>query len=336
MAQTYYIFRSGRLRRKQNTLYLEQENDDGQVQRQPIPVENVRDLYLFGEIDLNTKLLSFLAQNEIVVHCFNYYGFYVGSFYPRESNVSGHLLVRQVEHYLDPQKRLALAQEFVAGALFHIRRNLNYYRNRGKQVDEALEVVETCMKRLDACRSVAELMSEEGRARDAYYGAFNEILDLEQPFDKRVRRPPDNMVNALLSFGNSLLYAAVLSEIYVTQLNPTVSYLHEPSQRRFSLALDLSEIFKPLIVDRVIFRLLNRGEISEDDFESVGGAKGVYLKEDARKKFVRAFEETLQATVEHRQLKRSVSYRQLIRLEAYKLIRHLIGMEQYKALRAWW
>jgi CRISPR-associated protein, Cas1 family len=69
MAQTYYIFRSGRLRRKQNTLYLEQENDDGQVQRQPIPIENVRDLYLFGEIDLNTKLLSFLAQNEIVVHC---------------------------------------------------------------------------------------------------------------------------------------------------------------------------------------------------------------------------------------------------------------------------
>jgi len=100
--------------------------------------------------------------------------------------------------------------------------------------------------------------------------------------------------------------------------------------------LDLSEIFKPLIVDRVIFRLLNRGEISEDDFESVGGAEGVYLKEEARKKFVRACEETLQATVEHRQLKRSVSYRQLICLEAYKLIRHLIGMEQYKALRAWW
>jgi CRISPR-associated protein Cas1 len=74
------------------------------------------------------------------------------------------------------------------------------------------------------------------------------------------------MVNALLSFGNSLLYTAALSEIYMTQLNPTVSYLHEPSQRRPSLALDLPEIFKPLIVDRVIFRLLNRGEISDDDF----------------------------------------------------------------------
>lgn len=336
MAQSYYIFRSGRLKRRQNTLYLEQEGENGQVQRQPIPVENVRDIYLFGEIDLNTKLLSFLAQNEIAVHCFNYYGFYVGSFYPRETNVSGHLLVRQVEHYLDQRKRLEIAREFVAGALFHIRRNLNYYRNRGKQVDEALAVVETCLEQVGNCQGIAELMSEEGRARDAYYKAFNEILELEQPFEKRVRRPPDNMVNALISFGNSLLYAAVLSEIYVTQLNPTVSYLHEPSQRRFSLALDFSEIFKPLIVDRLIFRLLNRNEISEEDFESVGEAKGVYMKEEARKKFVRAFEETLQTTVQHRQLKRNVSYRQLIRLEAYKLIRHLIGMEQYKALRAWW
>ncbi len=336
MSRSYYIFRSGRLKRRQNTLYLEQEGEDGQVQRQPIPIENVRDLYLFGEIDLNTKLLAFLGQNEIVVHCFNYYGFYVGSFYPRETNVSGHLLVRQVEHYLDGSKRLELAKAFVEGALFHIRRNLAYYRNRGKAVDDALSVVEAAMERLPTCATVAEAMSEEGRAREAYYQAFNEILDLQEPFEKRVRRPPDNLVNALISFGNSLLYTAVLSEIYVTQLNPTVSYLHEPSQRRFSLALDIAEVFKPLVVDRVIFRLLNRGEVDEGDFESVGAAKGVYLKEDARKKFVRAFEETLQTTVQHRQLKRPVSYRQLIRLEAYKLIKHPIGMEPYKSLKAWW
>ncbi len=336
MSRSYYIFRSGRLRRRQNTLYLEQEDDNGQVQRTPIPIEDVRDLYLFGEIDLNTKLLVFLAQNEVVVHFFNHYGFYSGSFYPREGNVSGHLLVRQVEHYLDSSKRLVIARAFVEGALFHIRRNLTYYSNRGKAVDEALAVVNAALQRLPDCNTIAELMSEEGRARDAYYQAFNEILDLEQPFEKRVRRPPDNMVNALLSFGNTLLYTAVLSELYVTQLNPTVSYLHEPSQRRFSLALDLAEIFKPLIVDRLVFRVLNKGMISESDFHSIGEAKGVYLTDEARKKFVREMEETLQTTVEHRQLKRKVSYRQLIRLEAYKLIKHLIGMEPYKPLKAWW
>ncbi len=336
MARSYYIFRSGRLRRRQNTLYLEQEGENDEIQRKPIPIEDVRDIFVFGELDMNTKVLNFLAQNEVVVHLFNYYGFYTGSFYPREGNVSGHLLVRQVEHYLDPQKRLTIAREFVSGALYHIRRNLAYYQNRGKKLNEALAIVEDELSMLDKRTDISALMSSEGRVREAYYAAFNEILDLETSFEKRVRRPPDNMVNALLSFGNSLLYAAVLSELYVTQLNPTVSYLHEPSQRRFSLALDIAEIFKPLIVDKVIFRMLNRGMMSEEDFASVGESKGIYLKEDARKKFVREFEETMQTTVQHRKLKRSVSYRQLIRLEGYKLIRHLLGIEPYQALRAWW
>jgi CRISPR-associated protein Cas1 len=128
----------------------------------------------------------------------------------------------------------------------------------------------------------------------------------------------------------------VLSQLYITQLNPTISYLHEPSSRRFSLALDIAEVFKPLIVDRLIFRLWNKRMLQEEDFESIGEASGVILNERGRKVFVREFEELLATTVTHRQLRRSVSYRQLLRLEAYKLVRHLIGMEPYRALRAWW
>ncbi|MEJ5299421.1 MAG: type I-B CRISPR-associated endonuclease Cas1b [Thermodesulforhabdaceae bacterium] len=335
-ARSYYIFRNGRLRRRQNTLYLEQEGENGDIIRHPIPIEDVQDIYLFGEIDLNTKLLNFLAQNGVIVHCFNYYGFYSGSFYPRETNVSGHLIVKQVEHYLDPTKRLSLAREFVSSALYHIRRNLNYYSHRGKDVRNSLNIVEQCMDRIASCETIPELMREEGQAREAYYVAFNEILDLKEPFEKRVRRPPDNMINALISFINTLIYTATLSEIYVTQLNPTISYLHEPSKRRFSLALDISEIFKPLVGDRVLFRLLNRGVIGEEDFMGLGESPAVYLKENARKTVVRELEETLQTTVYHRGLKRNVSYRYLIRFEAYKIIRHLIGMEPYRSLRAWW
>ncbi|MBE3577934.1 MAG: type I-B CRISPR-associated endonuclease Cas1 [Limnochordales bacterium] len=336
MARSYYIFRNGRLRRRQNTLYFEQEGENGESVRQPIPIEDIRDIYLFGEIDLNTKLLTFLAQHGVVVHFFNYYGFYAGSFYPRESNVSGQLLVRQVEHYLDAAKRLTVAREFVHSGLFHIRRNLNYYRNRGKAVDNAIATVELSLERLTSCETIHELMREEGMAHEAYYAAFPEILDLEEPFEKRVRRPPNNMLNALISFINTLVYTATLSEIYVTQLNPTISYLHEPGQRRFSLALDIAEVFKPLVGDRVLFRLLNRGVIGEKDFEAVGEAPAVYLAEEARKTVVKELEAALQTTVYHRRLKRNVSYRQMIRLEAYKLIRHLMGMEPYNSLKAWW
>lgn len=333
MARSYYLFRNGRLSRHQNTLYLEREGEEG---RRPIPVEDVRELYLFGEVDLNTKLLNFLGRHGVVLHCFNYHGFYSGSFYPREGNVSGHLLVRQVEHYLDQAKRLYLARQFVEGALYHVRRNLAYYQRRGRELDGVIALVEGAIGQLAACPDIPSLMGAEGRARDAYYAAFNLILDLEEPFQGRVRRPPDNLVNALLSFGNTLLYTVALAEIYVTQLNPTVSYLHEPSQRRFSLALDIAEVFRPLIVDRTIFRVVNRHMLDESDLEPLGESEGVYLGERGRKTFIRALEETLATTVYHRTLKRNVSYRQLIRLEAYKLVRHLIDMEPYRALRAWW
>jgi CRISPR-associated protein Cas1 len=281
-------------------------------------------------------VLNFLGRHGVVVHCFNYYGLYTDSFYPRESNASGYLLVRQVEHYLDPAKRLYLARQFVEGSLFHVRRNLAYYQRRGRDLEGVLAAVERCLSEVGTCADVPGLMGIEGRARDAYYAAFNLIMDLEEPFQQRVRRPPDNLVNALLSFGNTLLYTATLAEVYVTQLNPTISYLHEPSQRRFSLALDIAEVFRPLIVDRAIFRAVNRDMLGEDDLEPLGESQGVYLSERGRKTFIRVLEETLASTVHHRALKRNVSYRQLLRLEAYKLVRHLIGMEEYRALRAWW
>ena len=331
MGRTYYIFKSGRLRRKQNTLYVEFE---GEEKTRPIPVEDVDQIYIFGELDFNSKLINFLGQKGIPVHMFNYYGYYTGSFYPRERNVSGHLLVRQVEHYLDGLKRLEIARQFVLGAWHNLHRNLLYYRNRGKNVGDHIERMESERKAIDGSESVEQLRGAEGRCRDTYYQAFNDILKLEEEFVKRVKRPPDNLINALISFGNSMLYTAVLREIYVTQLNPTISYLHEPSSRRFSLALDIAEVFKPVIVDRVIFRLVNKGMITDKDLmEEVGFA---YLNENGRRKFVGEFEEALKRTIKHRRLKRNVSYRGLLRLECYKLIRHLIGMEQYEPLKVWW
>jgi CRISPR-associated protein Cas1 len=302
--------------------------------RRIIPVEDVAELFLFGEITLNTKLLNFLAQKGIPVHVFNYYGFYSGSYYPRETNVSGHLLVRQVEHYTDVAKRLTIAREFARGAYHNLHRNVLYYRNRGKALHEVLDALEREAAELERADSIAALMGAEGRMREIYYRAFNEILELETPFLKRVKRPPDNLINALISFGNSLLYAAVLSQIYRTPLNPTISYLHEPGTRRFSLALDIAEVFKPMIVDKMIFTLINRQMIGEGDLLSEVGFAA--LKERARKVVVQEFERRLQTTVKHRRLGRHVSYRGFIRLECYKLVRHLLGIEPYQALRAWW
>lgn len=146
--------------------------------------------------------------------------------------------------------------------------------------------------------------------------------------------PPDNMINSLISFVNSLIYSKTLTEIYHTQLNPTISYLHEPESRRYSLCLDLSEIFKPLIGDRLIFSLLNKNQITENSFTRE--LNFLHLKKEASQLIVNELEKKLQATIMHKDLHRKVSYQYLIRLEAYKLIKHLIEEKEYEGFKMWW
>jgi len=150
----------------------------------------------------------------------------------------------------------------------------------------------------------------------------------------RSKQPPLNEVNALISFGNMMCYTQCLRAIQQTQLNPTISYLHTPGERRFSLALDLAEIFKPMLVDRLIFSMLNRRELKPDDFDAKVNA--VVLKEKGKKAFVTGFEQRLSETIQHRSLGKSVSYRYLIRLECYKLVKHLMQIEDYKPFKMWW
>jgi CRISPR-associated protein Cas1 len=329
MKRNYYLLKSGRLRRKENTLYLE----TGQ-EKIPIPVANVEAIYAFGELDVNSKLLVFLSQNHIPMHFFNYYGYYSGSFYPREYLPSGLLLVKQVEHYLDKEGRLKIAKEIIRSAAHNILKNLAHYRKHGKDVGGAMDSIEREGNAIEGAGDVQELMGIEGRIRDHYYRSFNTILREGFEFERRVKRPPDNMINCLISFGNSLLYTNTLSEIYHTQLNPTVSYLHEPSERRFSLSLDLSEIFKPILVDRTIFKLVNNRMLGEEDF--LQELNYCYLNDRGRRIFLTEWDERLRTTIKHPLLKRKVSYQRLIRLECYKLIKHLLGDKPYEAFRAWW
>ena len=150
----------------------------------------------------------------------------------------------------------------------------------------------------------------------------------------RTKRPPSNEVNALISFGNMMCYSQCLRAIHQTQLNPVISFLHSPGERRFSLSLDIAEIFKPILVDRVIFKVLNKKMIQPDDFES--NLNRVILKPSAKKTFVQAFEERLNETIQHRDLNRSVTYKHLIKLECYKLVKHILGIEEYKPLKMYW
>jgi CRISPR-associated protein Cas1 len=322
----YYIFKSGRVSRKDNSIVL--ETNDGNIF---IPINDIDSLCFFGEIDINTKAINFLAQQQVVVHFFNYYGWYTGSFYPREFLLSGDVLVAQVKAYLDMHSRTYIARQFVQGAIHGFITNIKRYPDVG---DAAVNTLQQYINATEEQSNVLSLMGIEGNAHELYYSTFPVIIKQPIEFEKRVKHPPNNMMNALISFCNSLVYTHVIKELYKTQLNPTVSYLHEPSNRRFSLSLDVSEIFKPIYADRVIFDLLNNNMITQKHFDK--DLNYCYLKEDGRKIVVKAFDDKINTTVMHKKLKRNVSYQKMIRLELYKLIKHLLNEEQYQSLRIWW
>ena len=332
--KNYYLFNPGRLQRKDNTLKFTPYDEDGNEEKpRYLPVENVGELYCFGNLDANSALYNFLGQEQIPVHFFDYYENYTGSFMPREALISGKMLVAQVKFQQNRKTRVDLAQRILDGASFNMVKNLKYYNTRGKDLEPIISIMEDLSAKIAQTTAIDELMGIEGNIRKNYYEAFELIIN-DFSMNGRSYRPPQNEVNALISFGNMMCYSQCLRAIHQTQLNPTISFLHEPGDRRFSLSLDLSEIFKPLLVDRVIFKVMNKKMIQSGDFEEQ--INRVMLKPGGKKTFVQAFEDRMEETIKHRTLNRSVSYKHLIKLECYKIQKHLLGIEEYKPFKMWW
>jgi CRISP-associated protein Cas1 len=334
MKKPFYLFNPGTLERKDNTLKFTPHNAEGTTGApRYLPVEGVEELYIFGDLDANSALYNFLGQSGIPVHFFNYHEYYTGSFMPRDYLLAGRVQVLQTQHYLDKKRRLALAKGVLEGGSFNMLKVLRYYLNRGQDLNDPITQIETLRNSTEGCRNVPELMGIEGNMRKVYYQAFD-IMIKDFEMNGRSKQPPQNEVNALISYGNMLCYAQCLKQIYHTQLNPTISFLHEPGARRYSLALDLAEVFKPVLVDRLIFSLLNKRILQESDFR--WDLNRCLLKESGAKTFAKAWDERLNETIEHRSLKRKVSYKHLIRLECYKLVKHLIDDQPYKPFKIMW
>lgn len=350
MKQNLYLFSNTILRKKDKTLLIETspltepahqadiENEgfenllipgssgNGESKKY-VPAENVEAIYSFGLIKFNSQLLSFLGSHQIPIHVFNYYGNYVGSFLPKPDISSGITLINQVAHYLDPVKRLYIAKKFVRAAGLNALANLKYYAYRGADLNLQINNIQNLIDSISSIGSVEQLFGIEGNIKSQYYACWNNILRQDVEFNKRVQRPPDNIINSLLSFGNVVFYGIVLTEIFRTGLSPAVGYLHSPGNNRNSLSFDIAEIFKPVIIDKVIFRAINTESITETDF--IRRNNLFYMKEDTKKTFIKAIEDRLRTTFLHNHLKRNVTYKTLIRIECYNLIKYLTGIDEY-------
>jgi CRISPR-associated protein Cas1 len=338
MKKTFYLFNPGTMERKDNTLkftplQIDEDGKEHALQPRFLPVEDISEFYVFGSLRANSSLYNFLGQQNIAVHFFDYYENYTGSFMPRDNLLSGRVLLAQTAAYQNQKKRVEIAQKFIEAAVWNMLMNLNYYNRRGKELDEYVTKMKSLAEMIPNTNKVSELMGVEGLIRQEYYKAFDIILN-DFNMGSRTKQPPENEVNALISFGNMICYTETLRAIHQTQLNPTISYLHTPGERRYSLCLDISEIFKPIIVDRVIFKVLNKRLIQKQHFDHK--LNSCLLNQNGKKIFLKAMEERFEETFKHRSLGRNVSYKHLIKLECYKLLKDLLRMETYKPFKMYW
>lgn len=326
----HHIFADGDLSRSEGTIRIDTLDNETKF----LPVESIDALYLHGQIKFNTRALGLLNDEGVPVHVFGWKDYYKGSYLPKRDHISGNTVVEQVRAYDDSERRLSIARDIIAASIHNMRRNIRYYDGRGEAFGGTLDKLHEQRDGVEQTDDINELRGVEATARKHYYACFGSIL--RDPFDfaRREYNPPINEVNALISFLNAMVYTVCVSAIRKTALDPTVGFVHEPGDRRFTLSLDIADIFKPILADRVLFRLVNRQQLSLDDFEQE--LDGYLLTENGRLTVLEEFESTLDETVKHQRLNRKVSYKTLVQTDVYSLKKHILTGEPYHPTERWW
>src|SRR3989440_869984 len=320
-----------------------------------IPLNKIDEVIVLGEITLTASAMHLLLEPDIEITFLGRYGQFKGRLSPPFSK-NAILRMAQYRAHQDMGKRCELARRFVIGKLMNQRTMLQ--RSQRRQADaemkQAIEQINTLLRQLAALpldsthvphklasgdnriagTPLEAILGMEGAGSAAYFGCFGNLLsDPKQwPFPGRVKRPPTDPVNALLSFGYSLLTNRVASAVQVVGFDHFVGYLHSSFYGRPALALDLVEEFRPIIVDSVVLNMLNHRMLSADDFVVELGA--YRLKQERRKVFFTKFEERLNEEVQHPLFGYKSTYHHCIELQSRLLAKYLTGeIDAYPPLR---
>lgn len=320
--ETLYISKDAKIVRESATLVVMTE-----AGRRRVPVKTLRQVVVLGEAGLTTSVLNLLGRAGVRLTVLDWHGNVTGTYEPTGRPAAGRVRLAQAKAVLDPKQRLIVARRLVEGAIGNILANLRYraYRGGAEAIRAAIAEIEGRLPTIRAADSIPELMGAEGLARAAYYAAWPAI-DPALNFGRRVRRPPNNPVNCLISWFNGLAYNAVRTEIAKSHLDDCLSFLHSPQEARASLALDVSEVFKPAICDTLIFEAYGRGTDMSDWFVERDGV--CRLGETGRRQTLEAWVSKLEACSA-----RTGSLKQTIFEEVMKVERHVLGLADYKPWR---
>jgi CRISP-associated protein Cas1 len=321
-----YLTEQGATLRKEGGLLTVTKDNQTLQQVWAIKVEQV---VLLGNINVTTPVIHYLLKEGIDCVFCSSHGTYHGRLFSTESRY-GLLRQRQLQAASNASTKLDIAREMTRGKLMNQRTMLlRYLREReDSALQAAAEGIHRCLDKLDHAQETATVMGLEGQGSALYYTAFKSLLKQDLGFEARVRRPPTDPVNSLLSFGYALLTYGMEAAVRIVGLDPFVGFLHSTEYSRPSLVLDLIEEFRSVVVDSVVLRCINTRAISLEDFEPPDEArKGVFLTQAGIKKFIKQYEERVQTTVMHPIDKIQVSYRRSFELQTRHLARVVMGQE---------
>ena len=247
---------------------------------------------------------------------------------PENRNVR--LRIAQVQAHLSEETSLRIARNLVLAKLKNTRTSLQRFARR-KELDFEFVIgsLKQAMKQALQAKDLDELRGIEGMAAKRYFEAFPALIrDSGFSFDGRSRRPAKDPVNALLNYGYALLRAELTGALQAAGLDPYIGFLHRERYGRESLALDVMEEFRSILVDNLVVKVINQGMIQPDDFTFDLGEPR--LKDSARKRFLQAFDRRRKDEVFHHLLQRKMSYREVFHKQAILLAKFLKReMEDY-------
>lgn len=288
-----------------------------------IPLIKVSQVVLYGRVTVTPATVATLMEHGVGLCYLSEQGRYIGGLEPHFSKNSL-LRADQWRATFDEQRKLAIARQFVQGKLENMRVML-LRANREQDSPElarAIDGLKDALRRARECHDLDVLRGHEGEGSAAYFAVFGHLIKQDLSFPGRVRRPPTDPVNALLSFGYTLLYNDLHSACNVVGFDPYVGYLHADRYGRANLALDLMEEFRPLVVDSVVLTCLNKRIIQNDDFVvELGSAHR--LNDGARRRFLLQYEERKHTQFKHPIFGYRITYLRCFELQARLLAKYL-------------
>lgn len=304
-----------------------------QAGRKILPLARIDHIVLFGGVTITGELLLRCADDQRTVNWLTG----AGRFRARLGGpTAGNPLLRRSQHraHEDSRYRLAIAQRMIAGKIHNSRQVLLRAARDAPTVRQSTlrtsaERHASLLQLAGQARDLDSLLGIEGAAAREYFAAFPAMCPSSPDPFERIRRPPADKANCLLSFLYAMLRIAVHGALEQVGLDPYIGYLHGVRPGKPALALDLMEEFRPLLADRLTLTLFNRGELHDRDFQQLPGP-AVRLTDEGRRTVLNAWQRSRDRTWPHRHLNRDVPAALLPLIQARLLARHLRGdLDQY-------